>query len=188
MGDELRRAVFLDRDGVLNETFNVGGTSVPPRSVKEFRLIEGVVGAVRRLRAAGYFVFVVTNQPDVSRGNQTRPVVEAIHQQLRIALDIDDIVTCFHDDGDFCDCRKPKPGMLNRMIDRYAIDPSHSFMVGDRWSDITAGRLAGCTTILVGPDWDASLEDPPNLRAPDLRQAVALIFQSQSHARRTPGA
>jgi D-glycero-D-manno-heptose 1,7-bisphosphate phosphatase len=85
---------------------------------------------------------------------------------------------CFHDDVDGCTCRKPKPGMLTDAMKRHGIDPSSSFMVGDRWRDITAGRLAGCTTILVGPDWELELSDAPDLRARDLREAVELICRS----------
>ena len=188
MNAVVRQAVFLDRDGVLNETIRVDGVPVPPRTVKEFCLIDGVVDAVDRLRTAGYLLIVVTNQPDVARGRQSIAVIEAMHEKLRAELTIDDIVTCFHDDVDECDCRKPKPGMLNRAIDHYGIDPSRSFMVGDRWRDVSAGRLAGCTTILVGPDWEAPIPDAPDLRARDLREATDIICQSQSHVRRTPGA
>lgn len=184
----VRRAVFLDRDGVLNESIRVDGIPVPPRTVNEFCLIDGVVDAVDQLRAAGFVLIVVTNQPDVARGRQTVAVIEAMHEKLRSELTIDDIVTCFHDDVDACECRKPKPGMLTNAIHRYGIDPSRSFMVGDRWRDITAGRLAGCTTVLVGPDWETPMPDTPDLRARDLREAAGVICSSQSHVRRTPGA
>jgi D-glycero-D-manno-heptose 1,7-bisphosphate phosphatase len=182
------RAVFLDRDGVLNQSIRVDGVPVPPRTIREFCLIDGVVDAVDRLRTAGFLLIVVTNQPDVARGRQTVAVIEAMHEKLRSELTIDDIVTCFHDDVDACGCRKPKPGMLASAIHRYGIDSSLSYMVGDQWRDVTAGRLAGCTTILVGPDWEAPLPDAPDLRARDLREAAGLICQSQSHVRRTPGA
>jgi D-glycero-D-manno-heptose 1,7-bisphosphate phosphatase len=185
----MRRAVFLDRDGVLNETTTrADGVALPPRTVSEFRLIDGVIDAIDQLRAAGFFLFVVTNQPEVARGEQTVEVIEAMHGKLRSQLTIDEIFTCFHDDADACECRKPKPGMLTNAIQRYAIDPSLSFMVGDRWRDVTAGRIAGCATILVGPDREARLPDAPDLRARDLREAADIICQSQSHVRRTLGA
>ena len=184
----MRQAVFLDRDGVLNESVRIDGVSVPPRTADEFRLIDGVVDAVDELRAAGYLLVVVTNQPDVARGTQTVAVIEAMHDKLRSELVIDDIITCFHDDVDACECRKPKPGMLIDAIRRHGIDPSRSFMVGDRWRDVSAGRLAGCTTILVGPEWETPMADAPDLRARDLREAVGMIFSSRSHALRTRGA
>lgn len=170
--------MFLDRDGVLNETVLVDGNLAPPRNEDEFRLIEGVVDAVDRLRFAGFVLIVVTNQPDVARGTQTIDVIEAMHEKLRSLIAIDDIVTCVHDDGDACPCRKPKPGMLNGAILRYGLDPTRSFMVGDRWRDVTAGRLAGCTTVLVGPDWESPMPDEPDLRARDLREAADMICQS----------
>lgn len=178
MDTAARRAVFLDRDGVLNETVLVDGNLAPPRNEDEFRLIEGVVDAVDRLRFAGFVLIVVTNQPDVARGTQTIDVIEAMHEKLRSLIAIDDIVTCVHDDGDACPCRKPKPGMLNGAILRYGLDPTRSFMVGDRWRDVTAGRLAGCTTVLVGPDWESPMPDEPDLRARDLREAADMICQS----------
>ena len=186
MNHVLRQAVFLDRDGVLNEAVRSDGIPVPPPTVDEFCLINGVVDAVDRLRAAGFFMVVVTNQPDVARGKQTIAVVEAMHDKLRSKLMIDDIITCFHDDVDACECRKPKPGMLTDAIRRHSIDPSRSFMVGDRWRDVTAGRLAGCTTILVGPDWETPMPDAPDLRARDLGEAAEKIISSRNHVQRTP--
>jgi D-glycero-D-manno-heptose 1,7-bisphosphate phosphatase len=186
MAAAVRRAVFLDRDGVLNNSFRIDGVPIPPRTVSEFSLIDGVVEAVDRLRAAEFVLIVVTNQPDVARGTQSVDVIEAMHEHLRSTLKIDDIVTCFHDDLDACECRKPKPGMLTDAMIRHGIDPSQSFMVGDRWRDVTAGRLAGCTTILVGSEWDAPMPDPPDFRARDLRDAAGLICQRQSHVDGTP--
>ena len=183
MDTVVRQAVFLDRDGVLNELIRIDGISVPPRTIKEFRLIDGVVDAVDQLQTAGYLLIVVTNQPDVARGRQTVAVVEAMHEQLRSGLTINDIITCFHDDADACECRKPKPGMLADAIRRFGIDPSRSFMVGDQWRDVTAGRLAGCTTVLVGPDRDAPMPDAPDLRARNLHEAAGMICQSQSRVR-----
>ena len=181
MASAVRKAVFLDRDGVINETVLVDGDRMPPRTVDEFRLIDGVADAVDRLRLAGFALIVVTNQPDVARGIQSTIVIEAMHEKLRSLIAIDDIVTCVHDDADACDCRKPKPGMLTSSILRYGLDASRSYMVGDRWRDVTAGRLAGCTTILVGPDWESPMSDTPDLRARDLRGAADIICRSQRH-------
>ncbi len=180
MGTPKRRAVFLDRDGVLDESFRIAGVSVPPRSLIEFHLIDGVAEALDMLRKAGFILIVVTNQPDVARGKQRVEVVESMNEKLRAELPVDEILTCFHDDVDMCECRKPEPGMLNDAINRHGIDPTLSFMVGDRWRDITAGKRAGCTTILVGPDWDAQLRDIPDLRARNLREASDIICASET--------
>lgn len=178
MRSDARPAVFLDRDGVLNETIGVNGVQVPPHTIDEFRLIDGVVDAVDQLRDAGFALIVVTNQPDVARGLQTVANIDEMHDQLRRTIAPDEIVVCFHDDDDACQCRKPKPGMLTDAMRRHGIDSSRSFMVGDRWRDIIAGRLAGCTTVLVGPDWQGAIPDPPDLRARNLREATELICRS----------
>jgi len=149
-----RAAVFVDRDGVLNHAVVRNGKPYPPDSVETLRLCDGVEDAIRELRAAGLLVIVVTNQPDVGAGKQTRETVEAIHAYLRTKLAVDDIRVCYHTDDDRCDCRKPKPGMLVSAARDWAVDLTTSFMIGDRWRDIDAGRAAGCRTILVGSGYD----------------------------------
>ena len=145
----LRPAVFLDRDGVLNRTFVRDGVSHPPDSLDQFELLPGVVAAARQLAAAGFALVVVTNQPDVARGTQTRGRVEEMNDYVRTTLPLLDVVTCYHDSGDGCACRKPKPGMLRDAARRWGLDLSRSFMVGDRWSDVAAGQAAGCISLLV---------------------------------------
>lgn len=144
-----RRAVFLDRDGVLNHAFVRDGKPQPPSNLDELTVLPGVPEMLAALKEAGFLLIVATNQPDVARGLQTRAMVEAINDALRATLPLDDIYVCYHDDPDDCDCRKPRPGLLLRAAARYNIDLSASFMVGDRWKDVEAGRRAGCTTVLI---------------------------------------
>ncbi|MEE8574824.1 MAG: HAD family hydrolase [Thermodesulfobacteriota bacterium] len=143
------RAVFLDRDGVINKAVVRDGRPFPPANVLELQLLPGVEEAIERLRGAGFKIIVVTNQPDVTRGVQEKEEVEAIHEEIKSKLRVDDIRVCYHDDPDGCDCRKPKPGLLTKAAEDFGIDLSSSFMVGDRWRDIDAGKEAGCKTILV---------------------------------------
>jgi len=145
----MRQSVFLDRDGVLNRAIVRNGLPYSPSSLDEVEILPGVRKACERLRANGYLLVVVTNQPDVARGLQPLSTVEKIHALLRSRLSLDDIRVCYHDDGDGCDCRKPKPGMLLAAARDLNIDLSRSFMVGDRWRDIEAGRRAGCRTIFI---------------------------------------
>lgn len=145
----MRSAVFLDRDGVINRAFVRGGIPHPPATVDDLDILPHVAEALHALKARGYCTVVVTNQPDVARGTATRERVEAIHARLRDELDLDAILTCFHDNADHCDCRKPKPGLLLQAAEAMRLDLSSSFMVGDRWRDIEAGRLAGCRTFLI---------------------------------------
>jgi len=143
------RAVFLDRDGVINVNIERDGRLVAPTTLEDFRLVPGVEEAVRRLKSAGLLVIVVTNQPDVATGRTSRETIEAMHDLLRARLALDDIKICTHVDSDGCICRKPKPGMILQAADDWRIDLSRSYLVGDSWRDVEAGRTAGCSTILV---------------------------------------
>ncbi len=146
----MRQAVFLDRDGVINRTFVRNGKPFPPRAIADFELLPGVREGIANLKAAGFCVVVVTNQPDVATGKVARQIVEAMHQQILDTLGVDAVKVCYHVDQDLCVCRKPKPGMLLEAAKEWFIDLARSYMVGDRWRDIEAGQAAGCRTILVG--------------------------------------
>jgi D-glycero-D-manno-heptose 1,7-bisphosphate phosphatase len=143
------RAVFLDRDGVLNRAIVREGKPYAPRDLSEFELLPGVQEATCELRSAGFDLIVVTNQPDVGRGKAARADVEAINARLKCELCVDEILTCYHDDSDACACRKPRPGFMLQMRDERGIDLPRSFVVGDRWRDVEAGRNAGCRTIFI---------------------------------------
>ena len=143
------RAVFIDRDGVINENVQRDGRAVAPTRVEDFRFLPGVEDAAARLKAAGFVLVVVTNQPDIATGRTSRDVVQAMNDNVRRRLPVDDIKMCPHVDADACGCRKPKPGMLIEAAQEHDIDLSHSFMVGDRWRDIGAGEAAGCFTIFI---------------------------------------
>jgi D-glycero-D-manno-heptose 1,7-bisphosphate phosphatase len=144
-----RAAVFLDRDGVLNEVEVRNGTPHPPAGVDQLRLLPGVVEACYRLRQLGFALVVVTNQPDIARGKQTRDEVDRMHDALRARLPLDDIVVCAHDDVDDCPCRKPRPGMILDAAARLDLDLASSFCVGDRWRDVEAAKRAGVMAIFV---------------------------------------
>jgi D-sedoheptulose 7-phosphate isomerase len=175
------RAVFLDRDGVINRVFMRQGKPHPPKNLQELELLPGVPEALRDLKQHGYELLLVTNQPDVSRGAQSQQTVEAIHQQLSSQLPLDDILVCFHSDEDACDCRKPLPGMLREGAAKHNVDLAASFMVGDRWRDIEAGHHAGCITILVDHGYSERAPDPPpDHRVRSLREAADWILSSKS--------
>jgi D-glycero-D-manno-heptose 1,7-bisphosphate phosphatase len=170
-----RRAVFLDRDGVLNAAVVRDGLPYPPRSVEEVEILPGVEAACARLRGAGFDLVVVTNQPDIARGTQTLEAVRRINDALLAALPLDEVVICPHDDADGCDCRKPKPGMLIAAAERRAIDLSASFMVGDRWRDVEAGIRAGCRTLLIDRGYDERSVQP-DVSVDDLGEAAVWIL------------
>lgn len=146
--------MFFDRDGVLNEVVMRrgpdGGEVVgSPRELSEFVLAEGAAGVVSRLHDAGYLVFVVTNQPDVERGLLAPEVLETISGILREEVGVDEVVVCPHDDATGCGCRKPRPGMIVDLAERWGVDLGASYMIGDSWRDVEAGRSAGCRTVLL---------------------------------------
>jgi D-glycero-D-manno-heptose 1,7-bisphosphate phosphatase len=171
----MRRAVFLDRDGVLNRAFSREGRPVPPASVDDFEILPGVPAALRALSRAGLLLIVVTNQPDVARGTQNRQVVEAMHSLLRSKLPIDDIRVCWDSDSSWY---KPKPGMLLAAARDWGIDLPSSYMVGDRWRDVGAGHAAGCYTILIGDGYNEPIRPPPDARCVDLQESAKLILST----------
>lgn len=173
----MNRAVFLDRDGVLNRAIVRNGRPHPPAGLSELQVLAGVPEALAALKAAGFLLIGITNQPDVARGTQKREAVEAINAALLAALPLNEILVCYHDDAEGCDCRKPHPGLLTRAAMKYNIDLSSSFMIGDRWKDIEAGRHAGCATILIEYGYaENGLKSIPDYRVHSLSEAVAWIL------------
>jgi D-glycero-D-manno-heptose 1,7-bisphosphate phosphatase len=173
-----RPAVFLDRDGVLNRALVRGGKPYSPAGLHELVIPADVPDALRSLRAAGFALVVVTNQPNVARGIHPRAVVEEVNAALRAQLPLDDIFVCYHDDSDGCACRKPQPGLLLQAAAEYRIDLARSFMVGDRWRDVEAGRRAGCRTVLIeGHYQEDGPTSPPDYIACSLTDAASWILR-----------
>ena len=175
-----RRAIFLDRDGVINRPVVREGKPYTPSSLVEFEILPGVREACRALQELGFLLVVATNQPDVGRGTLAREAVETIHGWLLQQLPIDRIMTCFHGGGaygDPCDCRKPQPGMLLQAAEALKIDLAKSFMIGDRWRDVDCGYNAGCQTIFIDWGYEEKLKRDPDFRARDLLGAAQLIEQ-----------
>jgi len=175
-----KRAVFLDRDGVINRALVRNGRPYPPIQLTELEILPGVEASLSSLRQAGYMLIVVTNQPDVARGVLNRQVVEEIHRVLKDQLAIDEFRTCYHDDKDHCICRKPKPGALFSSAVDHKIDLTQSYMVGDRWRDIEAGRLAGCRTIFIDYDYEETPPEKFDFKVESLAQAADIILRNNN--------
>ena len=170
----MNRAVFLDRDGVINHNEVREGRPHGPQTLEQFVILPGVREAIEAFRAAGFLVIVATNQPNIPRD-----VVETMHAILRETLKPDDIKVCTHVDADNCACRKPKPGLLLDAARERNIALAQSWMIGDRWRDIEAGRAAGCRTVFI----DYGYEHEPRPRAPDvivgsLLEAVPFVVKA----------
>ena len=179
MSSSKARGVFLDRDGTINHAIIRNGRPFPPESATELRLLPGVPEGLMALKAAGFALVVVTNQPDVRTGRQTREAVDAIHARLRGLLPIDDVRVCFHIDEDECACRKPKPGMLLAGAADLGLDLGTSYMVGDRWRDVDAGRAAGCRTIFVRNSYNERQPAKYDLAVDSLAEASEAILEGR---------
>ena len=177
---ETQRAVFLDRDGVINRALERDGKPYPPTSLADFEILPGVAEACAKLKQAGYLLVVATNQPDVGRGTLKQEVVEAIHAHITKVLPIDRVEVCFHPGrgASDCDCRKPKPGMLLRAARELGIDLAQSWMVGDRWRDVDCGHAAGCRTVFIDYGYDEALRQTPDFKVKNLLQAAQVILDA----------
>jgi D-glycero-D-manno-heptose 1,7-bisphosphate phosphatase len=175
----MNRAVFLDRDGVINQAVVREGKPYPPNTLADLIILPGVFNSLQKLAAADYKLIVITNQPDVARGKTTRQQVETINQHLQNSLPILEIKTCFHDNSDQCQCRKPSPGALIEASLEYEIDLHASFMIGDRSSDVQAGASAGCKTFFIDYGYLEAKPSAPDYVVSSLTQAVEIILGEQ---------
>jgi len=173
------RAVFFDRDGVLNRAVVRDGKPYPPASLAELEIVEGAAAGLARLKNLRFLLLVVTNQPDVARGTQTLDAIHAMHDAMRQTLAIDEFLICPHDDRDGCRCRKPAPGLIFDARDRYGVDLTRSFLIGDRWRDIDAGQAAGCRTVLIDRHYrERGPSAAPDARVGSLPEAVDWVVQN----------
>jgi D-glycero-D-manno-heptose 1,7-bisphosphate phosphatase len=171
----LKPAVFLDRDGVLVRPVVRDGFPYAPLRREEFALLAGGAEAVAALRAAGFVVVVITNQPEVRRGALDPALLEEFHRRLREAVPVHDVVACCHDDRDGCACRKPRPGMILEAARRHGLDLGRSYLVGDTERDLGAARAAGLPFLLLEAPYNRHLE--AWRRAPDIGAAARVILE-----------
>lgn len=175
----MKKALFLDRDGVLNQAVVRNGQPYPPANASELVLAPNAKEALGELKTQGFLLLVVTNQPDVAKGITTRAAVEEINRKMAAALPVDEIFVCYHKDEDGCECRKPKPGMILEGARKYNVDLAESFMVGDRWRDVEAGQNAGCRTVFIDGGYEERQPArPADARVHSLREAADWILQA----------
>ena len=172
----MKKAVFLDRDGVINKAIIKDSKPYPPSNVDAVEILAGVKISMEALQASNWMIIVITNQPDVARGTTSKKEVEKINNHLKNSLPIDLIYTCYHDDKDFCNCRKPKPGALTSVAKNNKIDLNNSYMVGDRWSDIEAGNRAGCKTFFINNYYNEKQPSNYTYQVKSLKEAVDIIL------------
>ena len=171
----MRKAIFLDRDGVINKIFIKNGLPFSPPSFDQLKILPGVKESILRLKKLNFLCLVVTNQPDVLRGKIEKKTVIQMNNYLKDEIKLDDIFVCYHDDHDYCKCRKPKPGLLLEASKKWDIDLKKSYMIGDRWKDVRAGINAGCKTIFINNNYKESKQVDANFTADTLLDAVYII-------------
>ena len=174
----LMPAVFLDRDGVIVVPEFRDQRSFAPRRVADFRLYPAAAASLQKLKRAGFLLAVVTNQPDVANGLILRSEVDAMHEIMMRELPVDAVKACFHGPADQCSCRKPKPGMILEAATELGIDLKSSFVVGDRKSDVEAGRAAGCKTVFIDLGYAEPAPDAPDYFAHSIAHAADIIIQT----------
>ncbi len=174
----MKLAVFLERDGVLNGVRVEHQRQVPPLVAADFRVNAEAARPLQRLKAGGFVVIATTNQPDLSRGLQSRRELDRMHAILSAALPLDDILVCPHDEVDDCPCRKPKPGLLLEAAYKWDLDLEGSFVISDKWRDAEAARAAGCTSLLLKSPWLGSVHH--DLILPSLTAAVTTLLRLHS--------
>jgi D-glycero-D-manno-heptose 1,7-bisphosphate phosphatase len=176
----LKRAVFLDRDGVVNKALVVNGKPYSPRSVEEVEIITGVAQSVFELKKAGFEIIVVTNQPDIARKKVTTEVIKEIHDFIRNETGITEFYFCPHDDIDYCQCRKPKVGLITKAAIDLKIHLNQSYLVGDRWKDITAGQASGCKCFFIDENYSENKPSMPYTQVESLKEATWKILNERS--------
>jgi D-glycero-D-manno-heptose 1,7-bisphosphate phosphatase len=176
----MRPAIFLDRDGVINRPLIRERKPYPPLCLAELEILPGVRDALSALKSAGYCLVVVTNQPDIARGAVPRTVVDSMNGWLTSVLPLDAVLTCAHDDVDHCECRKPLPGLITQAARELHLECAASYMIGDRWRDIEAGRRAGCKTFFIDCGYDEQLPQSYDFRVSSLLEAARIILQADT--------
>jgi D-glycero-D-manno-heptose 1,7-bisphosphate phosphatase len=175
----MKLGVFIERDGVLNQTRVERQHQVSPLTLDQFRVHTSVAPLLKKLKDAGFIVIVTTNQPGISRGYQSRNELDAMHRVLQRALPaVDDLLMCAHDETDDCPCRRPKPGLLKEGGFHWHLDLERSFVVSDKWQDAEAAHRVGCTSLMIKSPWLGGVHH--DLILPDFAAVVEKILQLKS--------
>jgi D-glycero-D-manno-heptose 1,7-bisphosphate phosphatase len=173
-----KQAIFFDRDGVITVSKRINGKGFAPRNIKDFCFYEDAKSSLSKTRDAGFLNIVVSNQPDIATGLLQPSVLNEMNIILFQELALDDVFNCQHILEDNCNCRKPKPGMIHTAIEKFEIDLSSSWIIGDRDIDIQAGIIAGIRTIFIDRRWVSESGSYADYRCESLSEAVELIFRN----------
>lgn len=171
----MSKAIFLDRDGVINKVIIREGRPFSPRSMDEFQIIQGVSEAIALLQKEGLLVVLITNQPDLANGLISNSLISEMHEKIRSETGIIHFYFCGHNDLQNCECRKPKVGMLLQASRDLGINLDSSYLVGDRWKDIKAGQKVGCKCYFIDNNYNEPRPSPPFYAVKSLYEAAVLV-------------
>ena len=149
----MRSGVFFEIDGVLTTSRAENGVQTFPQSVSELQMNRAAMAPLAELKSAGYVLMATVNLTELAGGSMSRRESDRFLSLLRQTFDLDDVLTCPHEEDDDCPCRKPKPGLLIEARFTWHLDLDHSFVISDKWQDAEAARNAGCTSLLVDSPW-----------------------------------
>lgn len=155
------------------------GRPHPPVDVSQLKFYRGIKTFVKYLKQKRFRIFIITNQPDVSRKKITKKNVQIINNKIQIILNIDEVKTCFHDDTDGCSCRKPKIGLIRSLKKKYNLKLNKCFVVGDRWRDIDCGYNAGCKTIFIDREYNERLSKKYDYRFKSIQQLARTFYEKK---------
>lgn len=150
----MKRVVFFDRDGVLNELIKRDGGFYSPQSFDQFKVFDTAKFVINELKNRKLLSIVISNQPDISRGYMKQTELDKMTKVLYEKLLVDDVFYCTHNDSDKCNCKKPKPGLLMQATEKWNIDLKNSYMVGDTWKDADAAKMANVNFLLLNTKYN----------------------------------
>jgi D-glycero-D-manno-heptose 1,7-bisphosphate phosphatase len=176
----MKAAVFVERDGILIYDRVEKNHPQPPLSLEQMEPITASIEPLRQLKALGFLLIATTNQPALSRGEFSRRELERMHDVLRRIFALDDILVCPHDAGDFCPCRKPKPGLLKEAAFKWHVNLEKSFVLSNKWQDGEMALNAGCTSLLIDSPWIGNGHH--DIVLPSVAEAVGRIARLQPAA------
>jgi D-glycero-D-manno-heptose 1,7-bisphosphate phosphatase len=176
----LQKAAFLDRDGVINAALLENGKPRPPRRRSELQFLPGAIASIEKLMKNDYEVVVVTNQPDLARGALSHADLSAINDEISINTGISNFYICEHDEFHNCSCRKPKPGLIVQAAKDLELDLSKSFMVGDRWKDVSAAQSINLKCYFIDYSYEEPRPNIPFVPVSSLFEAVSMEIGDSS--------
>ena len=167
--------IFLDRDGIINDVVLRDSKVESPRTVSEFKIRPEFINFYKEIDTGGFNLFVISNQPDIARNKMDIKELEIMTEQLNSNFSFKEISYCIHDDSDNCNCRKPKPGMIISLLDKYNLQKEESILVGDSSKDISAGKNAGIKTVVLQTDYNRDSDINSDFEVGSLTEIIRII-------------